>query len=137
MRRPTCSSTFLSSALYQSFLSFSYLIHLISTCKHNIKQRIDQSKRSIEYKWMESDTFHTYKHYKTIQTYGRKVQILYWIEEGITTIVSDSNSFLQLGSHPHHIKSKTSLWHHTIFSKVKSHSNIISLQFNIVQPLIT
>ena len=35
---------------------------------------------------MESDTFHTYKHYKTIQTYGRKVQTLYWIEEGITTI---------------------------------------------------
>jgi len=35
---------------------------------------------------MELDTFHTYKHYKTIPTYGRKVETLYIIEEGNTSI---------------------------------------------------
>ena len=52
------------------------------------KKRIDESTQYIGYKWKGSDTIHTYKHYETIETYGKRVQTLYSIEEGIIAIIA-------------------------------------------------
>ena len=64
MRRPTCSSAFLSSPFYRFHCSFSYLKHLKSTLSTQQKMKTNQSIRSIEYKWKESEEIHTYKHYE-------------------------------------------------------------------------